>query len=181
MSSRESGTSIASPPSMTQTESTGLLPATARILNDARGAFQRVFVPIDYSSDCHHALGVALELQRSYGAAVCLFHVVHGDGSDDFLGGLGVRTDNWVAEAERRLSRFLRHVAPGAEGGIELRARIGGEGERVQMFLDEATEWRATLLVLTATIHSSLFRSVAERVVRKSDIAVLALPSSPDP
>jgi nucleotide-binding universal stress UspA family protein len=171
--------SIASPLRMTHMEGSGLRPATARLLNDARGPFQRVFVPIDYSSDCHRALGIALELQRSFGAAVCLFHVVHGDGSDDFLGGLGVRTGDWVDEAKRRLSRFLLHVAPGAEDGIDLRARVGGEGERVQLFLDEATEWRATLLVLTETLHSSFFRSVAERVVRKSEIAVLALPGSP--
>jgi nucleotide-binding universal stress UspA family protein len=149
---------------------------TVKLLSDSRAPFARVFVPVDFSSECHRTVGVALELQRVYGSAVCLFRVQHDEGADEFLGGLGAVQDERVPDAVEALARFVDNIAPGASSSVELRARVGDAGEKAALVFDEAAAWKATLIVVTNATHRMLFSSVAERLVRKAAVAVLALP-----
>jgi nucleotide-binding universal stress UspA family protein len=145
------------------------------LLFEARAPFARVLVPVDYSTDSHRAVGVALELHRVHGSAVCLFHVQHDQGNDEFLGGLGAVQQQRVSDALGRLKRFVDNIAPGTAADVEMRARVGGEGERAKFILEGAAEWNATLIILTNAQHRTLFPSIAQRVVKKANVAVLAL------
>jgi nucleotide-binding universal stress UspA family protein len=149
---------------------------TGGLLSGAQARFRRIFVPVDYSVESRSTVAVALELQRVFGSDLCLFHVHHGGTSDEFLGGLGARVGDGSAEAKGRLWRFVHNIAPGIDAQVDTRARISGEGEKEKVFVAEATDWQATVIVLTETLHSKLFRSLAEQVVRKSGIAVIVLP-----
>ncbi len=150
---------------------------TQSLLSESQALFRRVFVPVDYSLDSHRTVGVAVELQRVHGSDVCLFHLHHGDTSAEFLSGLGAPAGDGDAEAKGRLLRFIDNIAPGVGARVDLRARIAGEPEKRRVFVEEAVDWGATLIVVTETVHTMLFRSVAEKVVRRSHIAVLTLPS----
>src|SRR6185369_850424 len=92
----------------------------------ARTILERVFVPVDFSMESHRAVGVALALQRSMGARVCLFHVAQPDATNDFLGGLGssVAQGDFLKHAEDRLLRFVDNLVPGYPGKVETRASI---------------------------------------------------------
>src|SRR5262245_41744941 len=82
------------------------------------GVFDRIFVPIDFSTASHLALGAALELHRTHGSTLCLFHAAQSDGSDEWLAGIGspAASGDWVKESEGRLRRFLENVAPSVAG-----------------------------------------------------------------
>jgi len=137
----------------------------------------RILVPIDYSMDSHLALGVALELQRTHGSTVRLFHAAESDGSDDWLGGIGSPAvgGDWVAKAKGRLRRFLENVAPGNAANVEVSARVG---ETLHTLLAEIREWRPSLLVAAATVDARVFRSAAQRIVRDAAIPTLIIPAA---
>ncbi len=138
----------------------------------------RVFVPVDYSMASHLAVGVALELRRTHGSLVCLYHAVESDGTDEWLGGIGsdATRGDWAAAGRARLERFLEHVAPGIGGGIDLRVRVGSIRETLRR---EVRSWGATLIVATADVQTRLFRSPAERLVRETEVPILVIPTHP--
>ncbi len=144
----------------------------------AKTIFDRIFVPVDYSMDSHRAVGAALELHRSLGSAVCLFHCTESEGTSEFLGGLGSPAvmGDWPARAEQRLRRFLENVAPDCDSGIELRTRIGGE--TVRLVHEEAHAWGASLIIVSAEVRARLFRSKAERLIHDYDVPMLVIPAS---
>lgn len=135
----------------------------------------RVFVPVDYTMECHRAVDLALELRRKHGSAACLFHAAQSTGSDDWLAGIGSPSvgGDWVAEAKARLRRFLANVAPDAGADAEVRSRVGLP---ITTLSEEAHRWAATLVIATASLHNQL-RSPAERLVRKLQLPVLIMPT----
>lgn len=140
----------------------------------ARSILDRIFVPIDYSMGSQRALGVALELRRTHGSAVCLFHAIASTTSDEWLAGIGGGiAEDWTHSSRNQLERFLRNVAP-LTNGIELVSAIGNPIESIR---EQMHEWRATLLVASANVHAILFRSAAEKLVRDIDIPVLVIPA----
>jgi nucleotide-binding universal stress UspA family protein len=149
--------------------------------NVALGAqtLDRIFVPIDYSMSSHRALGIALELMRTHGSAVCIFHAARSDSSDDWLGGIGSPAvgGDWVADAQDRLRRFLDHVAPEAAARVEVMAKVGSTIDTLRR---AAREWRASLLVAPVDVHAELLRSPAERLVHETDVPILVLPAGRD-
>lgn len=144
----------------------------------ARSILERIFVPVDFSMESHRAVGVALALQRSLRAEVCLFHAAQSDGTDEFLGGLGSPAvlGDWRAQAEQRLRRFLCNVVPGYPEHVDVLAAVEARSPRV--IREEARKWGATLVVLSTDVHG-LFRSEAEKVVHDFDIPVLVIPRLP--
>jgi nucleotide-binding universal stress UspA family protein len=146
--------------------------------NVVRGSrvLDRVFVPVDYTMSSHRALGVALELMRTHGSDVCVFHAQESAGSDDWLGGIGSPSvgGDWVSEALARLRRFLENVAPGSSSRVEVMAKVG---ESMPTIRRAAQEWGASLIVAPADVHARIFRSPAEHLVHESDIPVLVIPN----
>lgn len=142
--------------------------------------FDRVLVPVDFTMASHRAVGLALELRRMHGSAVCLFHAAESTGGDEFLGGIGSPAvgGDWVAESKGRLLRFLDNVAPGRAEGIEIRARVGMPAS---MLAAEARAWRPTLVVAAIRFEPRFpFRSPAERLVRRLRVPVLLVPAELD-
>lgn len=154
-----------------QTTDVDLRPAAA-----AGTIFRRLFVPVDFSMHSHQAVGIALELQRTHGSEVCVFHWVGSSGSDDWLGGIGspAVAGDWVAETRGRLRRFLENIAPGASERIDVQARFG---ENIQSIRHAAEEWDATLVIATASVRPYLLRSAAERLVHKFEVPTLIIPA----
>ncbi|HEY8073571.1 MAG TPA: universal stress protein [Labilithrix sp.] len=147
-------------------------------IESAKTLFDRIFVPVDYSIDSHRAVGAALELHRSLGSSVCLFHATESEGTSEFLGGLGspVVMGDWPALAKQRLGRFLENVAPDCIDRIDLRARMGAE--TVRLVHEEAHAWGATLIIVSAEVRARLFRSKAERLIHDYDVPMLVIPAS---
>lgn len=146
--------------------------------NVERGAsvLDRVFVPVDYTMSSHRALGVALELMRTHGASVCVFHAAEDEPSDDWLGGIGSPAvgGDWRSDAEARLRRFLENVAPGTSSRVEVLAMVGEPRLMIRL---AAAEWGASLIVASANVHTRLVRSPAERLVHETEIPVLVIPA----
>lgn len=149
-------------------------PAMEPNVAQAKTIFARVFVPIDYTMASHRALGVALELQRTLGSAVCVYHDSESSTHDEFLGGLGGAKQG-KGEAEGRMHRFLDNVAPGAGRNLEVRTRVGEEID--EGIRREARDWGATLIVLPESQHKGLLRSRAEKIQRELGIPTLLLPA----
>lgn len=144
-------------------------------LTEGTSVLDRVFVVVDYSRGCRRALATALEIQRTHGSAVCLFHSGESDASDDWLGGIGataVRGEpEW--EAEDRLRRYVENVCPECRDQLELRARVGDPLETIPL---EARDWGATLVIAAASNRREFFTSPAEQLVHKLRIPTLILP-----
>jgi nucleotide-binding universal stress UspA family protein len=136
----------------------------------------RVFVPVDYSMSSHRALGVALELMRTHGSDVCVFHAAESDGSSDWHGGIGAPSvgGDWVSYALSRLRRFLDNVAPGFASSVEVMASVG---EPLGAMRRAAREWGASLIVAPASVHARVLRSPAERLVHETEVPVLVIPN----
>lgn len=137
--------------------------------------FDRLFVPIDYTLECRRALDVALELRRTHGSALCLFHAAESTGSDEWLAGIGSPSvgGDWVSEAKSRLRRFMANVAPDAGADFEVRSRVGSP---VSTLAEEARSWGATLVVACASLHAAFLRSPAEKLLRELRLPVLIIP-----
>lgn len=142
----------------------------------AKELFARVFVPVDYTTSSHRAVGAALELQRAFGSRVCVFQLAEEGGDDEFLGGLGApRTPGELVEIARgRLHRFIGNIAPELSGSVEVRARV--IVKPMEDIRDEAHRWGASL-VIVATTFEGLFRSPAEKLVHRFDLPVLLIPA----
>lgn len=164
-------------PSQTTPESSSQPSRADEMAADAAAIFRRVLVPVDFTMDSQRAFGVALALQHRYDAAVCIFHSAESAGSDDWLGGIGSPSvgGDWVAEAEGRMQRFIRNVAPAEVGRIDVRARVG---EPLHTLPKVVEEWKATLVVAAAAFHRRFFRSAAERLLREVHVPMLIIPAT---
>lgn len=145
----------------------------------ARSILERVFVPVDLSMESHRAVGVALALQRFLHAAVCLFYVAEPDATNDYLGGIGspATMGDWLAASEERLRRFFVNLVPGYPLPVELRASVDVNVPR--LVEREARTWGASMVVVTADVHTRFFRSEAERWIRDFELPMLVIPRRP--
>ncbi len=159
----------------TPTRNTGEDEASA-IGVEANALFRRLFVPVDFSMSSHRSVGVALELEKTFGSKVCVFHWVQSTGSDDWLGGIGspAVAGDWIVETKDRLRRFLDNIAPGVSEHVEVHARFG---ETIASIRRAAEEWEATLVIAAASVHRALLRSPAEQLVHDFDVPTLILPA----
>jgi nucleotide-binding universal stress UspA family protein len=139
--------------------------------------FQRVLVASDFSEASARALDLAVAIARDAGAALDVVHVceipTYGDfASIDFLTPL-------TEAAERRIGDLvasLRSACPATKGLV----RIGTAWEQI---LFTAAEVGADLIVLGTHgrrgVSHALLGSIAERVVRLSEIPVLTVRARP--
>jgi nucleotide-binding universal stress UspA family protein len=144
-------------------------------LSAGKSILDRILVAVDFSECSQRALGLALELQRFHGSRVCLFHSGESDVSDDWLGGIGnpsVRGEpRW--ESKARLRRFVENVTPDARDRLEIRAAVGSP---VRTIPEEVRAWRATLVIVAASVHRAFLASPAEQLVHRMGVPTLILP-----
>src|SRR4051794_14395017 len=82
---------------------------------EARRLYQRILVPVDFTTRCRRAVAVAIDWQRRYNGELYLMHLAGFDSDDEFLAGLGSppRMDSAIRDADERLARLAESIAPG--------------------------------------------------------------------
>lgn len=152
--------------------------------------YSQILVPLDGSQAAEHALEHARDLAHGAGTTLHLLQVVsHSDEIAMTHGGDGnfVATDYAVdlarqlfAARKSQAESYLNQVASKlAEGGIriETTVREGGAAEQV---VEYAKEHSIDLIVMSTRGHGAIRRflvgSVTDRVIRSSEIPVLAIP-----
>lgn len=139
--------------------------------------FKRILVPTDFSETAERALDVAVELSKTFGATITLFHTYEVP-LYTYQGVPAVPMDYWTPlrnAATRRLEAAvadLRQRASDAKGLLT-------QGTPWEEILGAAKETDASLIVMGTHgrrgLKHVLLGSVAERVVRLSPIPVLTV------
>src|SRR5579884_3425694 len=107
-----------SQPSVTQQ------PASQEATATATNPFDRLLVPIDFSSASRAAFALAMRLAERWGSEVVLFHAAGIDDNDEFLDHTGVpwgRSDV-LGESREHLRRFADVVVPGSGARVRVEA-----------------------------------------------------------
>ncbi|MFB6122765.1 MAG: universal stress protein [Haloferacaceae archaeon] len=136
--------------------------------------FSRILLAVDGSECAHRAANFGVELAAAYDADVEALFVVGGKSTSP----PGV--DSGVSPRERG-ERVLDEVAStGADAGVDVDTRLD-EGRPPAVIVDRAEETDADLVVMGQQGHTGLGKrllgSVLMRVLRQTDVPVLAVPA----
>jgi len=150
----------------------------------------RILVPVDYSEPSRAALELAGLLAQALSASLL---VLHGWECPPFAEGLQVvgptlvggqsALDELVVEnAQRELERFVAS-AP-APFGIEVERKLSS-GSPTRVIMEELARQAYDLVVMgthrRSAVEAMLIGSVADRVIRDSEVPVLLVPPSDEP
>ncbi len=140
--------------------------------------FARMVVPVDFSSASVEALDYAILLGGQLGSTLFLIHAYELPNPMSPVG--AAFTDpqihrRIVADANERMARLMEERSG---KGVDLECRVA-EGQPWSAILDLAKEVGANLIVMGTAGRTGLPRlllgSVAEKVVRTSEIPVLTI------
>lgn len=144
--------------------------------------FQRILFCTDFSESAEAAFEFALDAaRRRPGSTLYLLHVIH-EPDAQFWKAYTAEVDNLDAEARQAMeakiaTAYLGRVAP--EQNVKVEFRVGPDAATI---LEFARAERIDVIVLGRHGHGSvghaLFGSVAEKIVRKANCAVLVVPLS---
>ncbi len=142
--------------------------------------FKRILFCTDFSESADAAFDFALDAAiRRPNSTLYLLHVIH-EPDAQFWRSYLAEVENVDADAKRAIdakvaSAYLSRVPTGLELKVEF--RIGSESAAILEFANSA---RIDVIVLGRHGHGGvgkrLFGSVAERVVRRAECAVLVVP-----
>jgi nucleotide-binding universal stress UspA family protein len=142
--------------------------------------FKRILFCTDFSESADAAFEFALDATvRRPGSTLTLLHVIH-EPDAQFWKSYLTEVDNIDADAKKAIDEkvaaaYLSRLPAGVEMKVEF--RIGPDAATI---LEFAKTTQVDLIVLGRHGHSSvgktLFGSVAEKIVRKADCAVLVIP-----
>lgn len=142
--------------------------------------FKRILFCTDFSESADAAFAFALDAAvRRPGSTLYLLHVIH-EPDAQFWRSYIYEVDNIDAQAKQAIdakvaTTYLAHVPVGVDVKVEF--RIGPDAATI---LELAEAQRIDLIVLGRHGHGSvgkaLFGSVAEKIVRKANCAVLVVP-----
>ena len=144
--------------------------------------FKRILFCTDFSESADAAFEFALDATvRRPGSTLYLLHVIH-EPDAQFWKSYIAEVDNIDADARKTIdakvaAAYLSRVPPGLDVKVEF--RIGPDAATI---LEFAKATQIDLIILGRHGHSSvgkaLFGSVAEKIVRKAECAVLVVPLS---
>jgi nucleotide-binding universal stress UspA family protein len=142
--------------------------------------FKRILFCTDFSESADAAFEFALDaVARRPGSTLYLLHVIH-EPEAQFWKSYIAEVDNVDAEAKKAIDEkvdaaYLARVPQGMDVKVEF--RIGPDAATI---LEFARATRIDVIILGRHGHSSmgkaLFGSVAEKIVRKAECAVLVVP-----
>jgi nucleotide-binding universal stress UspA family protein len=142
--------------------------------------FKRILFCTDFSESADAAFEFALDaVVRRPGSALYLLHVIH-EPDAQFWKSYIAEVDNIDDDAKKAIDEkvaaaYLARVPDGLDVKVEF--RIGPDAATI---LDFAQATQIDLIILGRHGHSSvgkaLFGSVAEKIVRKAECAVLVVP-----
>jgi nucleotide-binding universal stress UspA family protein len=147
--------------------------------------FRRILVPIVPSrDDARYALLAALELQRRFGSQVRVVTFTEFGENEQWGRGVGVDEDlaDLEISAHDRLRRFVENVAPHAVDAVSY--AVFQDNDIPRAIDRAASDWVATLVVMTTHAPRGVLRARYERIIRAVDVPVLLLrppPSPPEP
>jgi nucleotide-binding universal stress UspA family protein len=160
------------------TSSTAAAEATATGLSP----FDRLLVPVDFSSASRAAYQLAMRIAERWGSEVILFNAAGPDGNDEFLRYTGVPwgKDDVVSETDEHLRRFADAIVPGS--GARVRIDAARDDNSVRAVARACATHRPSLVVLGTHPHDRrrLLRSRAERIVRALDCPVVIVRGEPE-
>ena len=144
--------------------------------------FKRILFCTDFSESADAAFEFALDAAiRRPGATLYLLHVIH-EPDAQYWKSLLAEVENINADAKKAIdakvaATYLSRVPKGVEVQVEF--RIGPDAATILEFAQAA---RIDVIILGRHGHGSvgkaLFGSVAEKIVRKAECAVLVVPLS---
>lgn len=147
--------------------------------------FRRILFCTDFSESADAAFELALDgAVRRPGATLYLLHVIQ-EPDAQFWRSYIAEVDDVDAEAKRVIdakvaASYLSRIPPGVK--VEVTFRIGPEAATI---LEFAKANQIDLIVLgrhgRGGVGKALFGSVAEKIVRKADCAVLVVPLATAP
>ena len=142
--------------------------------------FKRILFCTDFSESADAAFEFALDaVVRRPGATLYLLHVIH-EPDAQFWRSYLAEVDNVDADAKKAIDEkvaatYLSRVPKGTE--VKLEFRIGPDAATILEFAKTA---RIDIIILGRHGHGgmgkALFGSVAEKIVRKAECAVLVVP-----
>lgn len=142
--------------------------------------FKRILFCTDFSESADAAFAFALDAAiRRPGATLYLLHVIH-EPEAQFWKSYIAEVDNVDADAnhaidEKVVASYLSRVPPGME--VKVECLVGPDAATI---LEFARDTQIDVIILGRQGHSgvgkTLFGSVAEKIVRKAECAVLVVP-----
>lgn len=144
----------------------------------------KVLVATDFSEASKNAYPFAVELTKKYGGHVDFVHVIPAfKYLNESIGRLGLPLDmdkdiypHLISETQERLARELNDFIPEAQRGESV---VKVEVKPSEGIVEEAKKHNVDLIVMGSTGvqgRDLLWGSTTEKVVRKSNIPVLAIP-----
>lgn len=131
---------------------------------------RKILAPVDFGEGSLAAARAAADLARTVGAELTLLHAYHPWG--DYVDPPGYR-ERMRPMLFQRLEDFAAEVD---SRGIELRTALE-EGRPAKTITEFADRWAFDLVVMGAGQgRAPLLGSIAERVVRTSDVPVMVVP-----
>ncbi len=137
--------------------------------------FERLLVPVDFSSAARAAFELAMRMAQRWGSEVVLFHVPRGEENDEFLertGGAWGRSDV-IGQAVEHLQRFAEAVVPGSAQQVVIDAER--DDDPVRAVARACARHAPSVVVLGTHAHDRprWRRSRAERIVREISCPVV--------
>lgn len=130
--------------------------------------FERMLVPVDFSSASREAFALAMRLAQRWGSEVVLFHVAGSDENDQFLDRTGCAwgTSDVLGQAFEHLLRFADAVVPGSAERVVIDAERSDDP--VKAVARACARHAPSVIVLGTHSHrrNRWRRSRAERIVR---------------
>jgi nucleotide-binding universal stress UspA family protein len=143
----------------------------------ARPTISKILVPVDFSRHMRLALETSADLARTFGAELCLLHVVAVPTYPDFYlpaSGSSLNTAQIRQDARDRIQELAEPLRPDLT--VDIDVRVGRASSVISQF---ALDKNFDLIVMPTHSYSGLERvilgSVAEQVVRSSPCPVLPL------
>lgn len=142
-----------------------------------------IIVAVDFSDATPGVTQIAMELAKSFGADLQLFHVVEpepGYAAYGFTPGEFPAMTEFHEEAKRRASTKLDELLATVRAEVPNASSQTVEGSPLQMLLDHIKQSGADFVVIGSHGHgviaSLLLGSVAEGMARKASVPTLIVP-----
>jgi nucleotide-binding universal stress UspA family protein len=144
--------------------------------------FERLLVPVDFSSASRAAFALAMHIAQRWGSEVILFHAAGLDGNDEFLDYTGVPwgRGDVIGETSGHLRTFAETVSPGSADRVRIDATR--DEDPVRAVVRACKRHAPTLVVLGSHPRDArrLLRSRAERIVRALSCSVFLVRAETD-
>jgi nucleotide-binding universal stress UspA family protein len=150
---------------------------TASTDTSAAPPFERMLVPVDFSSASREAFVLAMRLAKRWGSAVVLFNAAGFDDNDDFLDHIGSAwgTSDVVRDAIEHLKDFAETVVPGSAKHVLIDA--ARDADPVKAVARACARHEPSVVILGMHRHRPRRwrRSRAERIVQAVSCPVVVV------